>query len=79
MDATSRDRAAPRQPWTPVPNARWLPGRRVMSKRSGSGKWAASRLADARFSWTTWPRRNVCPCHSTSSAATRGIMVIGVS
>ena len=33
MDATSRARAAPRQPWTPVPNARWLPGGRPMSKR----------------------------------------------
>ena len=45
--ASTRARFAPRQKWAPPPpNAKCGLGLRVTSKRSGSTKWASSRLAD---------------------------------
>lgn len=55
--ASTRASCAPRQKWTPVPNATCGLGARATSIRSGSLKRAGSAFADESTGTTRSPRR----------------------
>ena len=63
----------------PQPNAMWRLSARAMSRRSGSGNWAGSRLAAPMNGITMSPFGIVRPPIVTSSLGTRAVRCTGPS
>ena len=74
-----RASGAPRQKWMPMPKAMWRLSVRVMSRRSGSGNWAGSRLAAPRNGITISPLGMVLPPMTRSSLGMRAVRCTGPS
>ena len=70
---SSRASDAPRQKWTPCPNARCGFGSRAMSKRSAPWNWSGSRFAEPIIASTSFPAGTVWPSSSTARVGTRYI------
>ena len=77
--ASARASGAPTQKWMPCPKAMWRLGWRRTSKRSGSAKWAGSRLAAFSIWNTMSPCRMVRPPSSTSAFMRRDCLDTGLS